>query len=277
MRKTRVYTWALVCALTTFYSSQSIHAAILGIEWDTGKLYSVSTSNAALTLIGNTGVQRFAALEFAPDGTLYGFTENSDVLPALYRINPLTAASTFIGNLGNVNTFVFEGALAFSPAGVAYGTNTVSSASPGLFTINLTTGALTNVGTISGGSHDINGLAWRSDGMLVGLDRVNNTLITINPATAASSFLASLPFVVGSIGGMTVQGSTGYIATGGPNNPFAGSSQLYSFDLFTGATNFIGTFSPTITGAGISGLAVPEPAMLAFFTVGAGLMLRRKR
>ena len=65
--------------------------------------------------------------------------------------------------------------LAFAPNGTAYGTNGDSAAIPQLFTINLTTGAATVIGTLSGGDHDINGLAYRSDGMLIGLDRVTNS------------------------------------------------------------------------------------------------------
>src|SRR5262249_35137258 len=85
------------------------YASLLGIDFDTGTLYSVSTANAALTLIGSNG-RNFGEIEFSPSGTLYGFTTGST--STLYTINPSTAAATPIGPLGL--SFVFEGGLAFS-------------------------------------------------------------------------------------------------------------------------------------------------------------------
>src|SRR5207253_2158884 len=87
-------------------------ADLLGVNFDTGELVSVSTANAALTHIGNTGIASMGALEFAPDGTLYGFTVGPT--STLYSINPVTAAATLVGPLGQ---FTFEGALAFAPGG----------------------------------------------------------------------------------------------------------------------------------------------------------------
>jgi hypothetical protein len=141
---------------------------LLAVDTDNGNLYQVSTSNAALTLVGNTGVPFLADIQFAPNGTLYGFTDSAAANPSLYKINPTTAAATLVGPLGI--GFVFEGGLAFAPNGTAYGSNAGDSGHDQLFTINLTTGAATVIGTLSG-SHDINGLVYRSDGQLIGLDR----------------------------------------------------------------------------------------------------------
>src|SRR5262249_20231237 len=153
---------------------------------------------------------------------------------------------------------VFEGGLAFTPGGIAYGTNGGTISAAQLFTINLTTGAATVIGTISGGAHDINGLVYRADGNLIGLDAVTNSLLVINPTTANATILA--PAVGGSIvvGGMMILNGVGHYieGAGGPN-------RLYSFNLTTGSGSFIGSFG--VGGTGISGLAatpvtaVPEP------------------
>src|SRR5262249_46601174 len=155
--------------------------------------------NAALTVLANPGLPNLAEIERAPDGTLYGFTTSAVPTPTLYRFNSTTYAPTAIGplNFG----FIFEGGLAFRPGGVAYGTNGGGANAAQLFAINLSTGAATLVGVISGDGHDINGLAYRSDGMLVALDRVTNSLLVINPTTAASSVLASISATVGGVGG----------------------------------------------------------------------------
>jgi hypothetical protein len=233
---------------------------LLGIDSDTGNLYQVSTANAALTLIGGTGIPSPADLQFAPDGSLYCFTVGTNSV--LYRIDPNTAQATAIGPLGL--SLVFEGGLAITPDGIAYGCNAGTAAAAQLFELNLTTGKATVIGTISGGSHDIDGLAWRSDGMLVGLDRVANALLAINPQTAASSTIVVLSPVVGAIGGMTAVGDSGYFSTAGPagiSGHFPGSNELYAFNLFSGAYTNIGTFSPTIQGTGICGIAL-TPTLL---------------
>jgi hypothetical protein len=241
---------------------------LLGVDRDSGILYSVSTVNASLTPVGNTGVASFAEIEFAPNGTLYGFTDSGAPTPSLYKINPSSAAVSLIGPLNL--PFVFEGGLAFAPNGSAFGTNADNSGNPELFSLNLATGAATVIATISGGDHDINGLAYRSDGKLIGLDRVSNSLLVIDPATGVSSVLAAVPTTVGGVGGMSVLGGIGYYNTSGPQGSFSGSNQLYSFDLFTGASTLVGSFAPTISGTGISGLAaqVPEPSSVILVACG---------
>lgn len=274
---------ALAASVLALAMARPAQADLLGIDDDTGDLYNVSTSTAGLTLIGSTGISGIGEIEFSPGGTLYGFTVGGG--STLYTINPTTAVATSVGPLGL--PFVFEGGLAFSPSGTAYATNGDSADNPQLLTINLTTGAATVVGTISGGAHDIDGLAYRSDGKLIGLDRVTNSLLLIDPTTAAASTLAAVPATVGAVGGMTIQNGVGYYNTGGPGATIPGSNELYSFDLTTGASTLIGSFS-SITGTGISGLAgisdqttVPEPGTVALFVAtglgSASLLLRRHK
>ena len=245
----------------------SVFADLLGIDWNSGNLVDISTIDASVTLIGSTGISSPATIEFSQNGTLYAFSAGSS--PTLYSINPATASSTAIGSLGL--GFVFEGGLAFSPNGIAYGVNGSGAVNPELFTIDLNTGTATVIGTISGGDHDINGLAWRSDGKLIGIDRVTNSLLIIDPVTAVSSVLATLTPTVGGIGGMTANGSNGYFST-----EFSG---LYAFDLFTGSYSLIGNNSST--GNYISGIAmtsVPEPSTILLLGAGlAGVGILRRR
>jgi len=140
---------------------------MLGIDSDAGNLYRISTTDASLSLTGNTGLvnasafQMPADLQFAPDGTLYCFTTTVGTNSMLFRVNPDTAATNFIGYLGL--GIVFEGGLAFSPTGTAYGVNAGTVVNPQLFTVNLQNGHASIVGTISGG-HNLLGV---SDGATI--------------------------------------------------------------------------------------------------------------
>lgn len=273
----------LVIACAVFANGSNAHAALWACDWG-GALYSVNTGDASLSFIGNTGLSQLGALEFASNGTLYGFTEGYGA--SLYTINPNTGAATAVGALGT--DFFFEGGLAFGSNGVAYGVNRNSNSVPYLFSIDLNTGAATTIGQI-GQNHDINGLAWRGDGMLVGIDDNTTSLVTIDPVTASLSTLADLPFSVGAIGGMTTDIATGtnYFATGINadiwGNP--GTNSLYSFDLFSGAYTKIGSFSGYIPAGvgptGVSGLAgspIPEPTTLGLLGVGlVGLAIKRRK
>lgn len=252
-------------------------ANLVAHDYGTGILYSVSTEDASLSVIGNTGISSLGSLELGPDGYLYGFTTGDD--PSLYRIDPADASTSEVGPL-NVG-FVFEGGLAFAPDGTVYATNQDEAENPVLFAVDLLSGAATTIATISGGAHDLNGLAWRHDGMLVGIDRETNALLAIDPVTATSTVIATVRPMVGAIGGMAVLEGTGHFSTSGPGGPDTettpGSNELYSFDLFTGDHVLIGSFSPTITGDGIGGLAVPEPSTLVLLAGGLWLTHRGNR
>ncbi len=246
---------------------------LLGIEHDAGNVYALSTLDATPTWLGTTGIPGFSSLEFAPDGNLYGFTKLTDA--RLYIIDPVDFSTTEVGPLGT--EFLFEGSLAFSPNGTAYGTNNNGQAIPQLFTLDLLTGAASVVGTITGGGHDINGMAWRSDGMLIGLDRVTNSFLQIDPSDASSMPLGPAIPLVGAVGGMTVVGDTAYFVTAGPGATLPGSNELWELDLFTGQHTPVGNLSPTVTGSGLSGLAVvPEPASIVLLIAGAFVVVRRR-
>ena len=74
----------IIVAISCAFVCAPAHAAtLLGVHFDSGELYEVSTANAALTVIGNTGVPHLAEIEFAPDGKLYGFTTGPSA--TLYR------------------------------------------------------------------------------------------------------------------------------------------------------------------------------------------------
>jgi hypothetical protein len=251
--RTRV--WVCTVAVVLLATVPAHGQDLVGIDFDTSNAYRISTSTGQSTLIGNTGVPFLGALDRALDGNYYGTTVVAD---ELFRFNPTTFVGTRIAALSRD---IFEGGLAQSPGGTVYATNGGSATAAQLLTIDLSNGQMSLVGTISGGSRDINGIVWRADGKLVGMDRVSNSLLVIDPLTANASVLARLTPTVGALGGMTLVGDTGYLVTAGPTASNPGSNELWSFDPFTGLHQRVAGLGPTISGSGIGGLAtlVPEP------------------
>lgn len=255
--------------------------ALIGVEEASGDLYTVSTVDASLTLIGGTGLSDLGALEFNPhDGQLYGLTMGEHA--ALYRIS-LSAdldevlSADLVGELG---LYAFEGGLAFGSDGTAYAFNG-GVTQPALLTLDLDTGEATAVGLLDG-RRDIAGLGWRTDGLLVGLDTTSNTLLTIDPVTAATAHLENVSPTIGSVGGMFLAGDMGYFTTAALGAESVGSNELFSFNAFTGEHFLIGDFFATLnanTDVGISGLAqVPEPVTVTLLALGSlGLLGRRSR
>ena len=249
---------------------------LIGVEENTGDFYAISPTDASLQFIGHSGVTGLGSLEFNPrDGFLYGFTTGA--APVLYRFNIPSTLDAVIGqSIGPLGVFAFEGGLAFAPDGTAYAMNGGVTV-PYLVTLNLNTGHATVVNSM-GDRHDIAGLGWRGDGVLIGLDSTDNALLTINATTAAATTIDSVLPIIGGVGGMALLDGSGYFVTGGPLAANPGSNELYSFNAYTGEHAFIGSFDNVILGSGFSGLTVvPEPATLTLLALAGASLLRRKR
>lgn len=291
----------VVIAVAPVGYAGTIEVDLVGIDFDTGALYNISAGDASISVIGHTNVPGIGSLELGPAGLLYGFTVGS--APRGYALNPTNGDVVMdvpldVSNLGRT----FEGGLVFAPIDsrengfTAYGINGGNEDFPSLFRI-VSDGVdvwAESVGMLDGGQHDIGGLGWRSDGKLIGLDRISNSLIVIDAQTAQTEHLVDVPHDVGSVGGMVILNggprgdeSIGFFSTAGPGASFEGSNELYSFDPFAQDPNgptLIAEFlprtqdDPVITGSGISGLAIiPEPASLFLLALGGLPLLRRRR
>lgn len=254
--------------ISSLYVNAVSQPYLVGIEYDTGKLYRIETSDATLTLLGETGITGIGSLEFASDNFLYGITTGPD--PVIYRIDPddptrpLRVGATDRG-------FIFEGGLVFKSDGMGIGTNLGDADAPKFLTMRTDSGHLGVGPRIGNSPHDINGLAWKvQDRKLFGIDRIENALVEIDVGTGALSIvrrydpLRTEP-VIGAVGGMAVFLGEYYFSTSGPGGVFSGSNSLYRFDPQTGEARIVGDrnvwFNGGIRGDGMSGLAVvPEPS-----------------
>ena len=107
---------------------------------------------------------------FGADGTLYGAGGSTN----LFTINPVTGASSVVGNMG----FASGGDLAFN-GGNFY----LASSSSQLVQVNTATGAGTLIGNFGVGS--VFGLATGDDGILRAVAGTN--VYTVNTATGAAT------------------------------------------------------------------------------------------
>ncbi len=248
------------CLLATLAGPTASAGVLYGIDFS-GQLYQVSTTDALLTQVGNTGVNFAASLEFSPSGTLYTFNAGT---PSLYTVDPATAAATLVGSFNQ--PFLFEGGMAFHPNGTVYVANGGDALSPQLLTLNVATGAAAVLGVMSGAPRDIQGLGVRSDGVLIGLDGASGNLVEIDPVSLTLTPIGT--GFGGALGGMALNGSTGYLISG---------TELYSFDAFTGVAQYIGATKVPLSGLAMQpSTVIPEPGAAALVALGAALLLARK-
>ena len=280
---------------------------LYGVEGDTGRLYHITTDSGGsllLELVADTGIPDLAGLEYA-NGHLFAFTAGFD--PLLYEF---ALDGTVVGFAALDANLAGEGALTLGPGGMAYGINASPfSYAPKLFSFAFpgANPAATPLSTIPvdtvdvdaagvGGALDINGLAWldghgATGGTLLALDRVTNALIGIDPETGDTWTVKDIPStnVVGGVGGMALaQDGKVFFSTSGPRGLNPGSNELWWYDpesYYLGRVDGFPTSGgstlnggPTISGVGISGLAVvPEPATLSLLLLGGLALLRRRR
>lgn len=149
---------------------------LFGITFDA--LYSIDSTSASATLIGNHGISGGNALVFGSDGTLYGagFATTN-----LFSINAGTGAGTAVGDMG----FTSAGDLAFNSGNFFLSAN--ASSNDTLIDINQTTYAGTAVGSF--GFDDVFGLATADDGLLYGLSGTD--VLNIDTLTGAGAIVGS--------------------------------------------------------------------------------------
>lgn len=227
-------------------------AELFGVDFETGSLVKIAL-DGAVTDVGPTGLtdpDLVGGLEFGPDGSLYALTVGVGP-PAIYRIDPNNASTELVGMTGL--SFMYEGGLAIASDGRAWAAMAGSPSQPRLLSINMSTGAGVVLGALNENSLDLNGLSYReSDGMLIALAR-DNLLIQIDPVTLEISTIATLPFELGSVGGLTIVDGVGYLVTGNVN--VGGTNELYSVDINSGATTWLGNLGTSLSAFGIGGLA----------------------
>jgi hypothetical protein len=154
---------------------------LFGIDSNTDSLITINTATGVGTLVGALGVNVSSdtGLTFDSSGNLWLSQDNGD----FFRVNPVTGAATFIGNLGEGDV---EGLAAFG--NVIFGLGETNNR---IGTINTTTGVFTPIGTLGFDVGTDLGLDFAPDGRLFGIDTVERIFI-IDPATGMGTLVATL-------------------------------------------------------------------------------------
>ena len=172
-----------------FHPGTGVLYGTTGAEIDPPALIQINTATGAGTLIGNNTNGPIADITFRADGTLFGWTEDTD---DLVTVNIATGVETVVSDSG-ISTA--GSGIAFSPSGTLFFTG--SNSNGALRTINPATGAPTTVVTMTGGptSNRINALAFNSAGVLYGSLKQSpgDVLITINTTTGVITTVGALP------------------------------------------------------------------------------------
>ncbi len=235
------------------------NAAVMHVHDEFGTLATVDTVDGNVSIIGGLGTV-MTDIAFDPNGNLYGISFGS-----LYLIDPLTAATTYIGDHGIAN----GNALVFGNDGTLYGAGVSTTE---LFTIDVGTAAATalgDTGFASGGD-----LAFVGDSLY--LASATNALVSIDLADIGASSVVGA-FGVGNVFGIASPGDGSMFGVGG--------TTIFQVDLLTGmalnAVDFSGQGLGVAFGQSFSSEAVvPVPAALPLMASALalyGIIFRRRK
>lgn len=251
-------------------------ADVVGVNYSTGAVFSISTNDATATRIGQTatgimGVDRDA------HGSLLAITDG-----IAGKLAFLDQQRWQLDAVGNLNAgFTFEGGLAAGPGGELYAGTRLSGTGRAVFQIDPQTGRMGRSITLSRPEIDLNGLQFRDDGVLVAIDAAAGDLVAIDTETGEVRSIASLLTpAAGAVGGLAIDNGMGFYVTAGTTSGSGGDNSLYSIDLYSGAQTHIGTLGAEAgSGFGIGALvgpAVPSPAATLLLSWAGGLAVARR-
>ena len=241
-----------------------------------GRIYEIDTVAQTVTLIGDTGLDRLAGVDFDNGGTLFGVSGGSGGPANLVTINPNTGA--IVNNLGVIAGIQGVTSLAFDAAGTLYASGWDGSLGR-LLTLDPVTGnILTNIATSGSGNDLVVGLDFDSGGTLFGsrgnADGHTEDLVTINTANGVQTSIGAATNVISDIT-FALDGTL----FGGSSS--IGNGDLFTIDPLTGAKTFL--FNSGINISGLTSVPpVPLPAAAWMgITMLAGLgvtqIIRRRR
>jgi len=218
---------------------------------NTTSFVTLNTNNGAVMSSVNFNVGGIESLAIAPDGTLYGATQD-----ALYNINPVTGVATLVGTFNNSIIGNSGQNIRFGYDGNLYDTDGgVNATSTHLFQISTVTGAATLMGTVT----NFPGLCLENAG-----SQMYGVGIQLGAASTLMQNLLGIDLNTVVPGGTNSDGSTVNISYQLLTSNFPNNFNFSSADLFV------------VPG---SILPVPEPGAFSLSIAGGVILLliSRKR
>lgn len=246
----------LANAASTIYGSAFTNAG-QGNAAGLSTLYTITPGGTA-TAVGPIGFAHVNAMDFAPNGTLYGVATAGPGQSSLITINRTTGAGTLVGsmNLAGQGVTCNVTDISFRPSdGVLF-----ANACTAILTVNTSTGAATLVGThpdapIGDGQALVfvgNTLYLGADTGLYTVDQATGALTLAHTFTFPTQFGTNPPVRPKS---MKVDLATGvlwaFVYSGKTNVPTPITFALGTINPTTGAASFVGPMP-----SGMAGLAI---------------------
>lgn len=205
-----------------------------------------------------------AQLAFSATGIATGEFFASDSFGNLYKVNTVTGAATFIGNMGTAMTDI-----AFSPYGDLFGVTFTH-----LYRIEPNTAAITLIGSL--GVSDSNALAFDINGTLYMATRGSTLLRTVNTTTGATTVVGDMG--VSSSGDLAFDGSSGNLFLSVPSLTSL-TDDLYrvnpsmAVSTMVGHIGFEDVFGIDFSGGTLFGLTNGGELITIDTTSGAGTLV----
>ena len=212
-RATICFAWLLVIAAVAAPRAVLGDTVLLASTGDSnaaggGRIYRIDVDTQAVTLIGNTGLDRMGGLRFSRDGVLYGVSGGSASANDLVRIDPSTAAVTPIGTIPGSGSMNSVDGLCFNAANTLFGVAFDNSGGAGrLVTLDPATAAVLTSIVLFGasGNNFVAGCDFDAGGQLFGsrgnssghtedLDRVEAATGELTPIGAATDIISDIAF-----------------------------------------------------------------------------------
>ncbi len=268
---------AWLCAgLCAGLCASSTRAALIWAVDGPGLINFDSAAPQNITRVGVAGVGLMRGLDFAANGTLYGFGN-----AGLYSFNTTTGVATLIGNPDLQDEQVLD--MSWNPADnrMEIVTALASDEPHHLRSVNLANGSVTTIGTLNiSQSAAVYGYAVNAAGTRYLHDADGARMIQLNGALVGANMPSPTGNGLGSpFEGMTINWSNGGAWYHAGLSGDSGRQELWSINPASGAGTFlgnIGTIDYEFNFGDIAIAPVPEPGSLVLLGLGA-LVLRRSR
>ncbi|RNC82369.1 MAG: hypothetical protein ED559_11485 [Phycisphaera sp.] len=257
-----------VVMVLSLAATSHVSAQMIGSDAFSTAIGSIDTRDATWSTIGNAGPVINGMAYNPNDDVFYGISAGSS---NVYTIDADTGRASVIGRGGGI-AYGNANGLAYDPIrNILFGSDNNTHE---LFTINTTTGESARVAGFNNRFTEIEGLAFDSDNdTLYGLAPLQRAIVSIDPRTADTQFVASIPDGVWR--GLTWNSDTGSLFLSAVN--IFNDADIFEYSISNDSLSFVGNTRGIEAVQGLAYKSIPAPASVAVLGFAALGSNRRKR